>query len=56
MVLGPFGNNKCLQCFNMTITDDDVPEESEEFMVNVTFCPVNLYLQKQPSLLQVVLL
>ena len=39
MVLGPFGNNNRLQCFNVSVVDDDVPEEVEEFMTNVTFCP-----------------
>ena len=39
MVLGPFGNNNRLQCFNVTVLDDDVPEEVEEFMTMVTFCP-----------------
>ena len=39
MRLGPFGNNNRLQCFNVTVVDDDEPEEIEEFMTVVTFCP-----------------
>jgi len=39
MRLGPFGNNNRLQCFNVTVVDDNVPEDIEEFMTVVTFCP-----------------
>ena len=39
MRLGPFGNNNRLQCFNVTVLDDNVPEMIEEFMTMVTFCP-----------------
>jgi len=39
MVLGPFGNNNRLQCFSVTVIDDNVPEMIEQFMTMVTFCP-----------------
>ena len=39
MRLGPFGNNNRLQCFDVTVIDDNVPEMIEEFMTMVTFCP-----------------
>ena len=37
--LGPFGSNNNHQCFNVSILDDTWSENSEEFMVNVQFCP-----------------
>ena len=39
MYLGPFGSNNNHQCFNVSILDDTWSENSEEFMVNVQFCP-----------------
>ena len=42
MPLGPFGNSNRIQCFNVTIVDDNVPEDNEEFMTVVTFCPGEL--------------
>ena len=39
MRLGPFGNSDRRQCFDVNIMNDANPEEPEDFMVIVQFCP-----------------
>ena len=39
MRLGPFGNSDRRQCFDVNITNDAEPEDPEDFMVIVQFCP-----------------
>ena len=39
MPLGPFGNNDSRQCFDVNIMNDAEPEDLEDFMVIVQFCP-----------------
>jgi len=39
MRLGPFGNNNRRQCFTVNILNDTQSENTENFMVNVSFCP-----------------
>ena len=39
MPLGPFGNDDRRQCFNVNLTNDAEPEDPEDFMVIVQFCP-----------------
>ena len=39
MRLGPFGNSDRRQCFDFNIMNDANPEEPEDFMVIVQFCP-----------------
>ena len=39
MPLGPFGNDDRRQCFDVNIRNDAEPEDPEDFMVIVQFCP-----------------
>ena len=39
MRLGPFGNSDRRQCFDVNITNDAEPEDPEDFMIIVQFCP-----------------
>jgi len=39
MRLGPFGNSNRRQCFTVNILNDTQSENTENFMVNVSFCP-----------------
>ena len=39
MPLGPFGNDDRRQCFDVNIINDVEPEDPEDFMVIVQFCP-----------------
>ena len=39
MPLGPFGNSNRRQCFDVNIMNDAEPEDLEDFMITVQFCP-----------------
>lgn len=39
MTLGPLWNITRRQCFNVNILDNTWPEDTEDFMIHVQFCP-----------------